>query len=232
MDKNIEKSTVQNVLIQNGIIKADGSIKHESISAELKLIGFLPYNTNLSLASIDVNSKLILTPYLAKFGSDYFVIKIMKYVKIDKSNKFFLTSNDILPIKDVMKELTKRNLYNEIRKYKSYIDNPTSGNAKSLINMLEEKAKVDFLKVDDEGQIYYDPDKKPLFFYRDIDNKDCVADAFLCLCSYINPITGLLSYIGLPPEECVCTLEITKGEIKNHPIKQPIKNDVDADNLF
>jgi len=229
----MESSSVEGMLNELGVVKADGPIRHESFNEELQLVGFLPYNTNLSLVRyIDLNGKLNLTPYMTRYSEDFFVIKIMKYVKIDKTNKFFLTSNDILPIKNVMKELTKRNLYNEIRKYNSYMDNPTSDNAKSLINMLESQVKLDFLLKDDAGQIYYDPEKHPMFFYRDIDDKDCVADAFLCLCSYTNPVTGLLSYVGFPPEECICTLEEKQGEIKEHPIKQPKTIGDDIDNLF
>ena len=225
----MEKSTVKGVLEQNKIIKAEGKIRHEAFSEELNLVGFLPYNENISLTGyLNLNNKLSLTPYLAKYDDDLLVIKIMKYAKIEKNETFYLTTNNILPIKDAVEFFLKKyKSHKERYKLQEYLKNPNKTNADALINMLTNQVGVDFLLIDENGQIYYNPEKNPLFFYRDVDNSDCVADSFLCLCSYINPKSGILSYIGLPPEECICTLKNVDGYFPEHPIRQINNNEED-----
>ena len=141
----------------------------------------------------------------------------MNFVRVEKEKKIYLEENDILPISAMIKFMSQNNSYSLKNQYVNYMKNPNKISAKNLISQLQTNASVDFLSIDEEGHIYYNPEYNPLVFNRRADNKEVIADAFLCLCIYTNPLSGLPSYTALSPEYCTYTMP-EDAKIPEHPV--------------
>lgn len=223
MDKTLKSATVYEQLLKKDSIDAEGTIRCQEYNLEMNLIGFLPYNRTWSFLYLDLNAKMSVAPYWVKFKDSSFFLKVENHAKLSKDKKIYLHNNNILPIRDMANFVKNQNCDSHKKKddfnkkYEDYMKTQNKATAEALIKAAENEVLVDFLLIDDESQIYYNPDNNPIVFWDDNSLKEIVADSFLCLCTYINPVTGLISYAALSPERCIYTISTDGENIKRKP---------------
>lgn len=224
MDKTLKNATVYEQLLKQDSIDAEGTIRCQENDLEMNLIGFLPYNRTWSFFYFDLNGKMSVATYWVKFKDTPFFLKVANHAKLSKEKKICLHENTILPIKDLANYVKNQNNgsfkkrkddFN--KRYEDYMISQNKTTAEALIKAVENEMPVDFLSIDDDFHIYYKPDNNPIIFWDDNSLKEIVADSFLCLCSYINPVTGLISYTALSPERCIYTISKDGDKIKRKP---------------
>jgi len=212
MDKELEYSTVAATLSRNGLAKAEGKVRNLSLNIDMELKGFLPYSSHFVLDTINFNGVLKVTPYIVKYDNEKIIIPVTKYVKSNKEDVYSLTKYNILPINQLTNETLKRRLI-------SYKNVPNITTASYLVEYLN-KCGVDFLDKDQNGNVFCKGEYNPLLFYRDVNEIEFVADSYLCLCEYNNPLTGFPIYTAFPPDELFFVIPQNKDLIPDRRLRQ------------
>lgn len=166
----------------------------EGKTIKMEIVGYVPYSAEWFF---DIQKFVVCADRLKlevdskknglKVDKDY-VVPIAKWVKIPDEEKEYEATPclNILSLNEGSKVR-----YNNFLKFWGSV-NSDSTRAKLL--ELEE-----FSKHEDDC-IYYYVSKRENVFYNSMNKAIAIADVFLCLCSYINSISGKVEYVMVSPE--------------------------------
>ncbi|MDY6294504.1 MAG: hypothetical protein SPL78_10475 [Bacteroidales bacterium] len=202
MEIYLDQTSIKNNLQKVGFEIAKGLVETDYMNADLSLIGFIPYNVyknNLHFSlSVNLNERIIVTPYLVRFDNKSYPIPLFKKIELAKDEKYII-NNDLLidtRLEDVPKPFKGRFLDNDPLhplpipgdKFKMYI---------------KKASNRPYLKKNEEDTYYYIGQDGELLLSQNALNVCCISNDFVCLCSYENKVTGLLSYIVLPSNDII-----------------------------
>lgn len=182
-------------------IKAEGLVYSPWIRRDLTLIGFLPYSFHEM--DVIINMPFIFTPFLLKYEHSDKPFLIYKAVECAKGISYPLRVGlDFISVFDGIPEYCLRG--------KNGKTQPLYGDfLNELIIKEKTKALKNFMnrfKEIEHGQYAY--------LGRDFEwelsrgNIQCICRDFLCLCSYMNEVTGNITYVLLPSTDVYKILEV------------------------
>lgn len=218
MDSQLAKSTIFNLLLEKKYIQAEGKVRSVSLEESMSLIGFIPYASTCDPTFIiNMNEDVIVTPSLVRFKSNKNPYPLMKHIRFSERGKYKYNRN--LRIATIQAQTNINfsngrfnNIHIDFNKYENTHD-PLICN--KIIKNYNSYC-VGNLEKDDEGFLIYVPDATEFIFTRDNENflvneevnsYTYIADDFLCLCAYINKVTGKPSYSTFPPQDLIKVLE-------------------------
>ena len=202
MSSQLNKSSISSLLLSSGEQTAIGRIRSASLGEEMSLIGFIAYTP--SFINVDLNDHLIVTPYLIRFSKDKTLFPVCKTVKKAKGQKYKIDHH--LLIDPMLDEIPKYILKNTI------VSLPLTGDV--LLNLMSKKwDKKDFFEQVEDGSYLYVARDEELELTGLTGKLTCIADDFLCLCTYMNKVTWMPSYALLPAYDVIrCFSENSTGE--------------------
>lgn len=199
MNSQLQLSSIREILLNEGKIYAKGRVKSESMQEEMSLIGFVPYleGTNLpldlyaTLLQGDLNAHLIVTPFFIRYSDDNYIYPIFKSISLSNGKKFKVDKNLIIEsIYGSWAKGAQRPLYgNSIILKRNYKGFPS-----------------DRFETDENKETYYLSNNQEFVMTESLGELVCISDYFLCLCSFINSVTGMPSYTLFMPDDLIKVL--------------------------
>ncbi|MBR5375491.1 MAG: hypothetical protein IK131_12590 [Paludibacteraceae bacterium] len=195
----LQKSSVRCLLQVEGIQDAEGCVQSVRFQEEMFLIGFVPYTVFekhlFELDPIvDLNDHLVVTPYLLKSSKASLPVPIFHKISKAVGKKYKLDRN--LIIEPMLDNVCKKADYIRER-----IRRPFNGE-----QLLSQKYKghvsEDFFEKDDDQYLYVGKEGD-LELSEGVGDMVCISNDFLCLCAYMNKVTGLPSYAILHSEDTI-----------------------------
>lgn len=225
MDLPLARTTISYLLKNNDWeLKAEGRVRSYSLSKEIdswkeeemSLIGFIPYSERINL--INMNDDLIVTPFRIRFKNETKTYPVMGKVSIIENNKKYDIDSKL-----IIQSINDYCSFDKKLQSLLYDYYNTPQNSCLLLKYID---KITILQGNEKVKIYsgqitenedktlsYIPGKNELEFTRNYANPYflssetykyvCIADKFLCLCSYINRVTGKPSYSLFTPEDII-----------------------------
>ena len=202
----LETSSIFNLLLETGIQRAEGRVQSKSLNEEMSLIGFIPYTENYLLQKdvglkIDLNGHLCVAPYLIRFSKTTPVYPYFKTITKASGKKYSVDSN--LNI-DRIWDIAYPELKNEIKPplFPLYGD--------MLLKLIKNKLRLtrilleqDFWKRNEKESYEYIGRSDDFELNCGLDHKIAISNDFLCLCSYMNRVTGTVSYAVLTSNDTI-----------------------------
>lgn len=202
MYSQLHKSSLFSLLNETGIQQAEGRVRSKSLLEEMSLIGFIPYTDYyLNLLdfgiNIDLNDHLFVAPFLVRFSKDTPVYPFFKTISKAEGKKYKLDrslyiDSIIDKIPDYVlqwKKLTRPLTGEDFLKMRTKQWNPES-----------------LLESDDEGNPQYVGKKDEWELSCGLGTIISISNNFLCLCSYMNKVTGTPSYAVLTSDDTIRVL--------------------------
>jgi hypothetical protein len=183
MNLQLQESSIASLLQSTGVQQATGRVRSASLLTEMTLIGFVAYIP--FRISVDLNDHLIVTPYLIRFEKDNTPIPVCRYAKKAAGQKYKLDNHLLIdPMMDVIPDMILR--YNQVSR-------PLTGEV--LLRLMHKNwDKKDFFEKLNDGSYNYVAREKQIELTGLAGTLTCITDDFLCLCSYMNNVTGMPSY--------------------------------------
>ena len=201
MSRNLINNTITSELNQKKSIETGYRITTESELIPLELVGFVPINQtdfyDITKFIVGINYiRLEFDPWGNK--KEHRSFPIAKKIEQQKTDKLIIDNTFVLiPNLD-------NNTQTSLKLYQKYFGTISGNIEKNKSNLLKTKEFI----LEDEN-LYYILKENEMSFSRG--NKIFgISDYFLCLCSYINPITGKLEYVIKQPDELIITLQKNK----------------------
>lgn len=218
MENLLGKSCVINILHENNYLKAEGKVRSIHFDDEMSLIGFIPFSSAPEKATLlfSMNDELIVTPFRVRSKSFQMTFPVMKYITSTKGKEYFFDKN--LKIASIEANRFFENKQTQIDELSQYQNKPTPLNTSSIIKKIEKKYPCLGKMIRDEnGFLNYIPATEEFEFSREdntfqpfhetkqlkVSTYTYIADSFLCLCTFINKVTGLISYAVFNPEDII-----------------------------
>lgn len=213
--------SVKSILLKNGSMEAVGRVRSiELPTIDLTLVGFIidgEFSPEVMERSnkglfIDLNSRLIVHSYFIRFATQQINIDhlnrvhpIFQEVALAKGKKYDLIDNiffNALLASDLTKENVKAlNINNtDIWAYNVYLKGTHIH--RQLCNR-DRWDKDKRIKDNEDGSYYYEGQENDIALSSNVLNQTAIATDFLCLCRYINPVTGLPSYTLLKSDDAI-----------------------------
>ena len=177
----------------------------------MSLIGFVPYSVYfdyfLEESKIDLNSHLYVTPYLLRCSGNDSPIPVFHTIRCAAEKEYCVDNN--LMMDSILDEiihvaptyLTKNINYNK----------PLRGD--KIIYLINKDRKVcNLFNTKEDGTYYYMGMDSDIELSEGIGNIKCISNNFLCLCTYMNKVTGLPSYTLLPSDNTIRVLPEKEDE--------------------
>lgn len=202
MNAQLQLSSIREILLNKGEIYAKGRVKSESMQEEMSLIGFVPYleGADLPLESYsillqcDLNAHLIVTPFFIRYSDDKNIYPVFKSISLTNGNKYKVNKNLII-----------ETIYGSWVKRASSLSRPLYGdNIISKINWKDFPS--DRFETDENKETYYLSKNQEFVMTESLGELVCISDYFLCLCSFINSVTGMPSYTVFMPDDLIKVL--------------------------
>lgn len=206
MKSDLGNFSLYNLLKENGAQEAIGKVRSINLykeTGEMELIGFIPYkHCNLRqfdcVLNINLNSSLYVAPNLVQFSRDTPVYPFFKKISSAKEKKYKVGRNVF--IYSVFDEIPSHMLQKTKFKY------PYDG--EQLKKVLSTSTKWGnlyglFKRDEDEKELCYTGNEDDCELSCGIENMIAISDDFLCLCAYINKVTGSISYVVFHSKEVV-----------------------------
>lgn len=218
MDTQLAKSTIFNLLQEQKCIKAEGGVRSLSLKEDMTLVGFIPYAAKCDpILFINMNEDMIVTPSLVRFKNHNRPVPLMKYIKLPEETKYKYNRNIRIATIEAHRAINQNsNGFRNISKdFTDYENTPTPLLCNKIIKNYNTFCVGNFEK-DDLGLLVYCPDTTEFIFTREnethwaneeVNSYTYIADDFLCLCVYINKVTGRPSYSTFPPQDLIKVLE-------------------------
>lgn len=198
MDSQLEAHTLSSILRKEGKLESGICAQTEGLSVKMEVIGYIPIPVDDAFDFLeprfligDIKNNFIIGPDRIKL-SDSLKKKTYPITKriVISEERYKLTNTLTL----LQYEVSER-LAGSIKQYKK-------NHSEVLINQIL-KLSEQFERNND--YIYYKTQPSELVMYRfkDIDHPMIIANNFLCLCSYINTITGKIEYDIYNPDELI-----------------------------
>jgi hypothetical protein len=201
MNSQLQKSSIRSLLQSKGKEYAAGRVKTESMQTEMTLMGFVPYpigstneNSDLykQLLDIDLNSHLIVTPFFIRYEGLSKIYPVFKIISLSNGCKYKLDKN--LIVETIRRELP----HYIVEKITGFLDGNAIKNIKGYKSF-----PSNLIEMDENKELYYTPNDNDYVLSESLGELVCVSDYFLCLCMFINSVTGAPSYAVFPPEDIV-----------------------------
>ena len=195
-------SSISEILQSSGYLEANGRVRSVSLLEEMTLIGFVAYTP--FWINVDLNDHLIVSPYLIRFSKSDTLFPVCKSVKKAKGQKYKIDHHLIIdPILDEIPEFTLKYVK---------ITRPLTGDVLKTL-MSKKWDKKDFFEQQEDGSSLYVARDHELELLSLNGKMTCITDDYLCLCTYMNKITGLPSYVLLPPYDVIRCLPENGKEV-------------------
>lgn len=207
----LEQSSIKSLLLANGEQQATGRVRSESLLEEMSLIGFVPYSVYfdyfLGESKIDLNSHLYVTPYFLRCSSSDSPIPVFHTIRRAAEKEYCVKNN--LMIDSILDEiihvsppyLTKDINYNK----------PLRGD--KIIYLIKKERKVcNLFNTKEDGTYNYLGKESDIELSGGIGNIKCISNNFLCLCIYMNKVTGLPSYTLMSSDKTIRVLPEAEDE--------------------
>ena len=199
INTQLPKSSIKSLLQAQGMQQATGWVKSESFCEEMSLLGFIPYTAFYSFFDLsikgDINSLLFVTPLYVRFVNDSSILPIFSSISDANGKKYILNERLLADLLlDEMPESIAR-----------YYEKNRPVNGKTLLRLLTNKRwqRNDLFEKNEDGSIFYVGREKEWIMTRALNDWYCITNDFLCLCSYMNKVTGLPSYTVLRSEDAL-----------------------------
>ena len=189
--KEIQKTSIRSLLQTKGMQEAVGHVCYEPLELESTLIGFIPYHRSFDMSlseipPINMDGDFVLSPYRIRFKDIDNTFPITKQVSTAQGKRFLMERTLSFYLGKVKQD--------NLSKYYQY----------KTTNWADAILKVNAcISKNEEGLLVYNANKDDLEFKRNTGEHIWVYNDFLCLCTYINKITGLPSYAVFPPEDTI-----------------------------
>lgn len=207
----LEQSSIKSLLQAKGVQQATGRVRSEYLLEEMSLIGFVPYSVYfdyfLEESKIDLNSHLYVTPYLLRCSSSDSPIPVFHTIRRAAEKEYCIENNLLIDsnLDEIIHVgapyLTKNINYNKPLR------------ADKLVELIKKDRNVCNLFITKEdGTYHYIGKDSDIELSGGIGNIKCISNDFLCLCTYMNKVTGLPSYTLLPSDNTIRVLPETEDE--------------------
>ncbi len=185
------------ILEENGYIQAGDILATSLLIPKLQIIGFIPEQQDLKPLETYRNSMSELSlkndelELMFNFNSNIIVNSYRIRIEGAKRTLAVMTNIEKLPQGEYTMDNDSINVIN--------VSSPIKIIEKSFStvvlshNLIKEEAEKNIVKYKADGSLYQ--------FSREIGKYKIIASSFICLCRYINSVTGLPSYILLSPQE-------------------------------
>lgn len=204
----LHKSSLFNLLNETGMQQAEGRVRSKSLLEEMSLVGFIPY-TDCYLhqldfgISIDLNDHLFVAPFLVRFSKDTPVYPFFKTILKAKGKKYKLDGS--LYIDSIIDEIP-----DYVLKWRE-LARPLTGEA--FLKMRTKQWNPEsLLESNDNGDPQYVGKEDDLELCCGLGNMISISNNFLCLCSYMNKVTGRPSYAVLTSDDAIRVLPENEDE--------------------
>lgn len=207
MNSQLQKSSLFNLLCETCMQRAEGRVRSKSLMEEMSLIGFIPYTDyyihHLLLSSVDMNDHLYVAPYLVRFSKDTPVYPYFKTITKAIGKKYRIDGN--LYIDPILDEIPK-----SVLQY-AHFKLPLDGN--QLLQLMSKKwDKRDLFVKNEDGTYDYNGREGEWELSCGLGNMVSISNNFLCLCSYMNKVTGTPSYTVLTSDDTIRVLSENECE--------------------
>lgn len=183
---------------------AKGTVVSESLGVEMSLIGFIPYSVAFGLYQfsmyINFNDTLIVTPYFIRFSQSDVILPIFQKVSLANKKKYEL--NKTITICTLQEEKLLSVFRNKVTKL-PYVS------GESLKNNFYKIKDKSMFEVADTDSIFYIARNNEFELEYGFGGIRYITNDFLCLCNYMNKVTGLPSYVVLSSHD---TLRVLKKD--------------------
>lgn len=220
MDLQLQESSIRCLLQKKGEQFAVGKVRSESLAEEMTLIGFVPYSLyyryNLLSLKADFNDELIVSPYYVRFSKQDQVLPIYRCATIANGKKYPINEKfqlNAVP-EDVLDKLSNDNRIS--KNYSSYFKPPING--KRLLE-LRKKITNSFDRlfegfIEEMGSLFgvvegadlglqYIAQNDDIELSGSVTGMTTLTNDILCLCCYMNKVTGLPSYVVLSSNDTI-----------------------------
>lgn len=203
----LNKSSLFSLLNENGMQRAEGRVRSKSLLEEMSLIGFIPYTDyythQLVLTSVDLNDHLYVAPYLVRFSKDTPVYPYYKTITKATGKQYRVDGN--LYIDPILDEIPS-----SVLQY-AHFKLPLDGI--QLLKLIEKKWDKKDLFIKNEDRTYdYIGREGEWELSCGLGSMLSISNNFLCLCSYMNKVTGLPSYAVLTSDDTIRVLPENEDE--------------------
>ena len=225
MNPELQKNSIRSLLQEKGELTASGRVRSESLSEEMSLIGFIPYSyysrfTLLSLKA-DLNDQLIVSPYFVRFSKQDSVLPIFRTIRSAKGKKYLIDEKltiDSVPetvlskatgkyVYEFRNELTQPLLGRKLVELRKKLTFKRKGSFEQLFDGYIEKIEFEKDSIEEnELDIQYIAQNDDWELSGHVAHMITITNDFLCLCSYMNKITGLPSYTVLCADDIIRVL--------------------------
>ena len=204
---HIHKSSLFNLLNETGMQQAEGRVRSKSLLEEMSLIGFIPYTDyytiQLALNSVDLNGHLYVAPNLVKFSKDTPAYPYFRTITKATGKQYRIDGK--LYIDPILDEIPSC-----ILQY-AHCKQPVDGN--QLLKMIYKKwDKKDLFSKNEDGSYNYTGREGEWELSHGLGNMISISNNFLCLCSYMNKVTGTPSYAVLTSDDTIRVLPENEEE--------------------
>ena len=191
---------------------ARGTVVSESLGVEMSLIGFIPYSVAFELYQfsmyINFNDSLIVTPYFIRFSQSEVILPIFPKISLANKKKYVLDKT--ITICTLQEEKLLSDSKNKVTKL-PYVSGEL---LKKNFNKIKDKS---MFEVGDTDSVFYIGRNNEFELEYGFGNIRYITNDFLCLCNYMNKVTGLPSYVVLPSQDTIRVLKKDyKPEKKNN----------------
>ena len=197
----LHTSSLFSLLDETGIQQAEGRVRSKSLLEEMSLVGFVPYTDDylhqLPLKSFDLNGHLYVAPYLVRFSKDTPVYPYFKTITKATGKQYRVDRN--LYIDPIIDEIPDSVLPS------NHVKLPFDGN--QLLRLMGKKwAQKDMFVKNEDGTYDYIGREGEWELSNGLRNIVSISNNFLCLCSYMNKVTGTPSYAVLTSDDTIRVL--------------------------
>jgi len=207
MYSQLGQSNIKNLLYAKGVQQASGRVCSTFLLEEMSLIGFIPHGVcyndvgymHYKIAQgLNLNGNLIVTPNLVRF-EDGEPVPVFKSIRKINGEKYKISERFLIDtIYEERKDREKETI--SLWKGKELLKKSREGKLCKL------SIKQDVFEIGEDGNLYYTAQGDELELSHCYNETICISSDFLCLCTYMNKVTGLPSYTVLSSEETIRVL--------------------------
>lgn len=216
MKKVVSVFSLEEQLKNDGILQAGGNVRSRSLNEKMWLVGFVPFNIpdndieNYGNTSVDfalqwgvsLNDKIIVGSSRIRISNSRFTYPIMKEI-IPAKGKVFDFEPKVL-IMALHKNVLSSNTSECKPVFSIYFNSPNEYNSQKVLSALrKQRIVVNNLKKAENGLLQYTASDDEYEFSRTYGEYKCVGNSFVCLCEYINTVTGNPSFALFNPDDLV-----------------------------
>lgn len=206
-NSQLQKSSLFSLLNETGTQQAEGRVRSTSLMEEMSLIGFIPYTDyylyQRFLTGIDLNGHLYVAPNSVRFSKDTPAYPYFKTISKATGKKYKIDGD--LYLDPILDEIPPNVIQNAFSQFVL----PLDGN--KLLKLMSKywSGRNSFLKLFTENE-----DRSYSYIGRDgewelsngLGNIVSISNNFLCLCSYMNKVTGAIDYTVLTSDDTIRVL--------------------------